>query len=203
MDLRYDLEIRAAAGGILPDGAGIDAGNGWRSLISTAIAGIAQAAGDRVTIRKVGEKMGYLDLRLAVRELPRETINAVYGIAGQARAQSGDICELCGRPGEIRRTGWHRVRCDGCEDEHPRRRRFMDLHRNDIDEAAAHYIGVCLEHGRLFPVANIALQAWPDDVDRRHFIDAVNDAVSWWRAGSWIERVGDEPREAFRGLRFP
>lgn len=125
------------------------------------------------------------------------------GSVGQAaRARSMDVCELCGRPGEIRRVGWHRVRCDGCETEHVRRHEFVGWNRKDIAEAAAYYIDVCLEHGKLFPIGNIMIQLWPDDTERRHFVDEVNDTVCWWRAGSMIQGVNEELREAFRRLRF-
>ena len=36
MRLEYDLEIRNLAGNILPDDLGMDIGDGWRDVISTA-----------------------------------------------------------------------------------------------------------------------------------------------------------------------
>lgn len=203
MRLEDDLEIRELAGDILPDGIGMDIGDGWRDIVIDELVPLSLFVGRHVVIRKVGEKWGLLDIRPDVKGLDEDRVHAVWHGLQRTRARSASICELCGRHGEIRRTGWHRVRCDRCEGEHLRRRHFVDANRRAIEDAALFYVGVCLEHRRLFPVANIVLQAWPDDIDRRHFIDAVNDAVSWWRAGSWIERIGDEQREAFRGLRFP
>ncbi len=203
MRLEYELEIRGLACSILPNGIGMDIGNGWRDIALDAVIGLVETSHGRVKIQKVGEKFWGLDIRLDVRAIDDEkTIGAIFEITGLARARSMDVCELCGRPGEIRRVGWHRVRCDGCEAEHVRRHKFVGWNRKDIAEAAAYYIGVCLEHGRLFPVGNIMIQLWPDDIDRRHFVDEVNDTVCWWRAGSMIQGVNEELREAFRRLRF-
>lgn len=202
MRLEYDLEIRDLSCGIVPDGLGMDIGEGWREIAVDAIGRLAEVSHGRVEVEKVGEKWGLLDIRPGVRGFDIDTIRAVFDIASQARSRSADICELCGRFGEIRRAGWHRVRCDDCEAEHVRRHEFVGWHRKDIAEAAAYYIGVCLEHGRLFPVSNLIIKLWPDDIDRRHFVDEVNDTVGWWRAGSMIVGVADDLREAFRQLRF-
>lgn len=203
MRLEYDLEVRDLAGDILPDDIGMDIGDGWRNIVIDVVVSLTLFVGRHIVFRKLGEKFGLLDIRCDVRGLDEDSIRAVHRAAGLARARSANICELCGRPGEVRRTGWHRVRCDGCEAEHLRRREFVTVNRRSIDEAAAYYIAVCLEHQRLFPVENIMIQAWPDDVDRRHFIDEVNTDVGWWRAGSWIEGIDDQLREEFRRLRFP
>jgi len=203
MRLEHDLEIRSLAGNILPDDLGMDIGDGWRDVVIDELVALALFVAPHIVVRKVGEKWGLLDIRCDLRGLDENRVLAVLHGLGRTRARSANICELCGLPGEVRRTGWHRVRCDGCEEEHLRRREFVTVNRRSIDEAAAYYIAVCLEHERLFPVENITIQAWPDDVDRRHFIDEVNTVVGWWRAGSWIEGVGDQLREEFRRLRFP
>lgn len=202
MRLEYDLEIRDLAGGMVPDGLGMDIGNGWREIATDAVIRLSKVAHGRLRVDKVGEKWGLLDIRPLVRGLDDDTIHAIFDITSQARSQSANVCELCGRHGEVRSAGWHRVRCNDCEAEHVCRHEFVGWHRKDIAEAAAYYIGVCLEHGRLFPVSNLIIQLWPDDIDRRHFVDEVNDTVGWWRAGSMIVGVSDDLREEFRRLRF-
>ncbi|MEW9616956.1 hypothetical protein AB3G45_24420 [Shinella sp. S4-D37] len=202
MRLEYELEIRDLACSILPQGIGMDIGNGWLDIARDAVIGLVVASHGRVKVEKFGEKWGLLDIRPGVRGLDDDVIHTVYEITGQARSRSADICELCGRPGEIRRAGWHRVRCDDCEAEHVRRRQFETGNHQAIDEAVGYYVRVCLEHGRLFPVANIVMEAWPDDTDRRFFLDEVNDVVGWWRAGMQHRHLDEDLREEFRRLRF-
>ncbi|WP_313194842.1 hypothetical protein [Shinella zoogloeoides] len=202
MRLEYDLEIRDLSCGIVRDGLGMDIGDGWREIAVDAIGRLAEVSHGRLRVDRVGEKWGMLNIRPLARGLGDDTIRAIFEITSTARSRSSDVCELCGRFGEIRRAGWHRVRCDDCENEHVRRRQFESGNHKDIDEAVGYYVRVCLEHGRLFPVANIVMQAWPDDTDRRFFLDEVNDVVGWWRAGMQHRHLDENLREEFRSLRF-
>ena len=202
MRLEYDLEIRDLSCGIIPDDLGMDIGDGWRDIAVDAFVRLTEVSHGRLRVYKIGEKWGLLDIRPSVRGLEIDTVRAVFDITSHALSRSANVCELCGRLGEIRRVGWHRVRCDDCEAEHLRRRQFETGNHKAIDEAVGYYVRVCLEHGRLFPVANIVMEAWPDDTDRRFFLDEVNDVVGWWRAGMQHRHLEEELREEFRRLRF-
>lgn len=198
MHLEHDLAIRQLAVRILSDDIGIGVGDGWRSIVLDAPVVIDEVSRGRAAVRRIGEKMGVLNILLDVKALDNDATQTVFRTMGLA----AEVCELCGGIGSVRRTGWHRVRCDDCENEELRRRRFAQEYRKDIEEEAAYYIAVCLEHARLFPVENIMLKAFPDVGERRYFIDEVHERLVWWRAGSWIEGIDEALRDNFRSLRF-
>ena len=105
MRLEYELEIRDLACGLIPDGLGMDIGEGWRDIAVDAIGRLAEVSRGRVEVEKIGEKWGLLDIRPGVRGLDIDTIRAVFDVASHARSRSADVCEPCGRFGEIRRAG--------------------------------------------------------------------------------------------------
>jgi hypothetical protein len=41
----------------------------------------------------------------------------VRGLIAMAEANSFRTCEMCGKPAQMRRTGWMRVTCDSCEEK--------------------------------------------------------------------------------------
>lgn len=70
---------------------------------------------------------------------------------------------------------------------------------NEIVAAAAFFVRVCLEHGRLFALRNI-LVAVPefgstDDEDR--FVAEVEDVIDRYRLGEEFDEMDDTLREEF------
>lgn len=73
---------------------------------------------------------------------------------------------------------------------------------NEIVEAAAFFVRVCVEHSRLFPLRNILVVTGgfesADDEDR--FIADVEVVVERYRLGEDIDGMDDARREEFGGL---
>lgn len=73
---------------------------------------------------------------------------------------------------------------------------------NDVIEAAAFYIRVCVEHSRLFPLRNILVVAGgfenADDEDR--FIAAVEVILDRYRLGENSDGLDDALRNEFGEL---
>ena len=74
---------------------------------------------------------------------------------------------------------------------------------NEIIEAAAFYIDVCLEHSRRFPLRNILVVAsgFRDAEDEDRFVAAVEDIVDRYRLGESFDGLDDALRTLFLRLR--
>ena len=82
-------------------------GPGWAGLIDEIYAALPVDA----HISDVKEKYG--SLRFYVDGVSEE----VYDIIDKCELRSYIICEVCGKPGRVRKGGWIKTLCDGCDGE--------------------------------------------------------------------------------------
>lgn len=201
MRLEHDLAIRREVHDILADDVAIGVGDGWHQLVGRTVVKIRDVTDGKVSVRQIKERSGLLSVWTDIMVRGSETVaDLVFNVTNGVSDQSAFVCEMCGNSGRLVTTDRLRVRCQACEADEPERERVWREHRDDIFEAAATYIRVCLEHDRLFPVANICMRVCPDDRDHRLYIDEIHDRLVWWRAGSWLEGVDEALREPFRRL---
>lgn len=89
--------------------------SGWLPLVSRfLIEGKAALPAEvRLDELRACEKWGLLDLTYRVKPRHSDAYRALTVIARSITAESGRTCEVCGRPGSLRRSGgWHVTRCD-------------------------------------------------------------------------------------------
>ncbi|QOD63818.1 hypothetical protein HGK82_00670 [Ochrobactrum sp. MT180101] len=204
MRLENDIAIRREVGDILADDVSLGVGDGWHRLVGKALVEIRDVTDGKVTVRQIKERVGRLSIftDVAIRNVSEPVMQRVFDIGEVASAASASVCELCGSEGRVVVAERPRVRCQACEADEHERERVWNEHKTDIRGVAAYYVGVCLEHGRLFPVKNIVMRTCVDDRDHRLFLDEVHDRLTWFRAGSWIEGVDEALRDEFRRLDF-
>jgi hypothetical protein len=86
-----------------------EVGDGWRTLVETAVGRIAQvvaaAPPASVSIVQVKEKFASLRLYWRGESLSREAENTVADAVALAEARSACTCEICGGPGVLHRAG--------------------------------------------------------------------------------------------------
>lgn len=99
---------------------GFECGDGWFSLIYKLSADIERVAADAglnplsdawPEVMQVKEKFG--SLCFYMRGATEEMRNLIM----EAQGKSVRVCEVCGKEGKLRRGGWWKVRCDGCQAE--------------------------------------------------------------------------------------
>lgn len=156
MRLEHDLAVRREARDIIADDVAIGVGDGWQHLVGRALVTIRDVTDGKVNARQIKERQGLLSIFTDIMIRGSETIaQRVFDVTNGAADQSAWVCEMCGCGGRLIAGNRLRVRCQVCEADEPERERVWREHRDDILEAAATYIRVCLEHSRLFPVYNI------------------------------------------------
>lgn len=204
MHLENDLAIRRESRDVLADDVALGVGDGWHYLVGIALVKIQDVTDGKVFIRQVKERRGMLSIftDAMIRSIGEKALHRVADIANDAAERSAIVCEMCGSSGRLITSDRLRVRCQTCEADEPVRERVWREHKDDIREAAATYVRVCLEHERLFPVGNITMRVCIDDRDHRLYLDEVHDRLVWFRAGSWIEGVDEALRDEFRRLDF-
>jgi hypothetical protein len=86
-----------------------EVGDGWRTLVETAVGRIADAVAAAppasVRIVQIKEKFATLRLYWHGESLSRDTENAVANAVALAEARSACTCEICGEPGVLHRAG--------------------------------------------------------------------------------------------------
>ncbi len=204
MRFENDLAIRREASDVIADDVALGVGDGWYHLVGKTLVKIRDVTDGKVNVRQVKERRGLLSIftDVMIRDTREKVMQGVADICNDASEASAHVCEMCGGGGRLIAADRLRVRCQACEADEPERERVWREHKTDIWEAAATYVRVCLEHERLFPVANICLRVCNSDRDHRLWLDEVHDRLVWWRAGSWIEGVDEALREPFRRLSF-
>ncbi|WP_312356639.1 hypothetical protein [Agrobacterium sp.] len=204
MRLENDIAIRRHARHVLSDDVALGVGDGWHQLAGRALGEIQDVTDGKVNIRQVKECSGKLSIftDITIRGVPETVEQRVFDVTNAAADQSAFVCEMCGSDGRLTAGDRLRVRCQACAADDLERERVWKAHKPDIQEAAAYYVGVCLEHGRLFPVKNIVTRTCVDDRDHRLWLDEVHDRLTWFRAGSWIDSVDETMRAEFRRLDF-
>lgn len=94
---------------------GFECGDGWFNLIdqlSAKLEVISNEATSPVEATQVKEK--FASLRFYVGGVPPEKADEIWGLISLAEKKSAITCEDCGKPGEVRGTGWVYCRCDDC-----------------------------------------------------------------------------------------
>ncbi|WCJ62808.1 hypothetical protein [Agrobacterium tumefaciens] len=204
MRLENDIAIRRQVRHILSDDVALGVGDGLHQLAGRALLEIQDATDGKVNIRQVKERSGKLSIftDIMIRGVPVTVEQRVFDVTNAAAGQSAFVCEMCGSDGRLTAGDRLRVRCQACAADDPARERVWRAYKPDIQETAAYYVGVCLEHGRLFPVKNIVTRTCVDDRDHRLWLDEVHDRLTWFRAGSWIDGVNEALRDEFGRLDF-
>lgn len=92
----------------------IPVGDGWFDLLDGLCTMLQQettAGGPQAVARDVKEKYG-------TPHFSTDGVNhAQLGMIQLAEEMSSRICEVCGTPGQVRRQGWIRTRCDAHVEE--------------------------------------------------------------------------------------
>ncbi len=104
----YDLRDGRAPGQPFDGGRDL-VGRGWHGLVKELVEDLIRLGWDRQVLQ-VKEKFG--TLRFYVKDRRPEYLDRI----GVAMEHSGEVCELCGRPGSlwVSETGWHATRCERC-----------------------------------------------------------------------------------------
>ena len=95
-----------------------ETGDGWFDIInelSRKIIALDKQSGTTTEAVQVKEKFG--TLRFYVDFGTDEVFEAIE----EAERKSAVTCELCGKPGMLRRGGWLKVKCDECAGDEPRK----------------------------------------------------------------------------------
>jgi len=73
---------------------------------------------------------------------------------------------------------------------------------NEVTRAAAFFVRVCVEHGRLFPLRNILVVADGFDGadEETQFVEGVGEIVGRYRRGESFDDVPNALRDEFRRL---
>lgn len=91
-------------------------GDGWLPMI---MAFCSQHSDTRIA--QVKEKFGGLRLYL------EEGTNEAFAFVGTLEALSFFVCEACGKPAEVRTTGWIKTLCQSCGENYKDKRNLYEL----------------------------------------------------------------------------
>lgn len=95
-------------------GFGIECGEGWYTIIETCtkeILDVCSLAGVKLpTVVQIKEK--FASLRYYVHGVDPRISDQVMAIINKAEEQSRKTCEICGKPGKVRKTTWVQTLCD-------------------------------------------------------------------------------------------
>jgi hypothetical protein len=101
---------------------GIEAGDGWFNLLHQLLteieakaitAGISKRKWPRVL--QIKEKFGVLRFSIDISAFDAIDLELVRNIISAAETKSLEICEECGEPGTLYKSGWMHVKCLECE----------------------------------------------------------------------------------------
>jgi len=81
----------------------VECGEGWKPLYQPII---ERCKAEGVTVLQVKEKFGGLRFYVIGGD------DDLYAAISEAESKSKTICEQCGAPGELRKTGWWKTLCD-------------------------------------------------------------------------------------------
>lgn len=88
--------------------------DGWQGLIEAALHEVSEIVGGPegapdLRIIEVKEKFGQLRIYVNYGDMPEAQREAVHAILREAEERSADVCEVCGAPGKLVRSGawWH------------------------------------------------------------------------------------------------
>ncbi|HDY87278.1 MAG TPA: hypothetical protein ENH82_04075 [bacterium] len=86
---------------------GFEVGSGWFPLIYRALNRLSEhqkSSGDLIRLRQVKEKWGVLRIYIDGPDIAKV-------IVSKAAEKSTYVCEVCGRPGELRMNDWYSTHC--------------------------------------------------------------------------------------------
>jgi hypothetical protein len=116
---------------------GFDVGEGWEPLIRRAseklealILALPEEARAKVCASQVKEKFGTLRFYMTS-ETPE-----MSAVIREAEKASGETCEKCGQPGELRSGGWWVTLCDPCLAERKAANKKLREEQKAMAEAA-------------------------------------------------------------------
>lgn len=93
----------------------MDVGLGWRQYVRVLD---AYANKHNITVDQVKEKFGGLRYYTTFPEgLDEQTKKTMEHLITAAEVLAFRTCEYCGQPGEQRKGGWIKVRCDTCQED--------------------------------------------------------------------------------------
>lgn len=97
---------------------GFECGPGWRALLEPVL-DLAEAE-CRAHLRR-GCKVSELPLALQIKEkfgtlriYVSKGSESLHAAIATAQRQSAHVCETCGKPSQLKVTGWHSTVCDSC-----------------------------------------------------------------------------------------
>lgn len=98
---------------------GFQCDEGWKNLIELALYEMVRNSDEKdipyFQVTQVKEKFGGLRIYYNTRvDTPKETRGIIHGVISTLEDISYKTCEMCGRPGTIRKTKWIRVLCEWC-----------------------------------------------------------------------------------------
>jgi len=101
-----EIRVRVEAG----MGCGSQIGEGWFDIIRELDRQVAERYPDYV-VDQVKEKFG--GLRYYIGNVPNDVNDEIYGFIAEAEAKASKTCDVCGKEGELGKTGWLlATRCD-------------------------------------------------------------------------------------------
>jgi len=93
---------------------GIDTGDGWYDLLDELCGKLQKYIDEKgipqVEAVQVKEKFG--TLRFYTGGVHKDHFDAVHDMIGEAEEKSGEVCDVCGKPGETSGHGWISTRCE-------------------------------------------------------------------------------------------
>jgi hypothetical protein len=96
---------------------GITCGDGWFDIIDELFEKISKQH-PNVYLTQVKEKLGLLRVYFDfVKNKTTEEVEEVWKLVFKSVKKSSKICEFCGKPGNIRKEGWHKILCDACHEK--------------------------------------------------------------------------------------
>ena len=131
--------IRRKYAALVPPNMPFEVEGGWLPLIDEGLGKMEDFLGAEgwlgvITVRQIKEKFGAL--RVYARpdhhsDWPDNVAEGIMRIRGEILARSAHICEMCGRPGEIR-VIQHYHQCL-CEEHAAKRQQWADAGWPDVD----------------------------------------------------------------------
>lgn len=93
-----------------------DVGEGWWPLLDERMPALRELLPD--TEFYIKEKFGRCRVQFFLLTEDKDLLEKAWRIASEIEAESGKICERCGRPGKLRTDrSWRRTLCDQCAEK--------------------------------------------------------------------------------------
>jgi len=93
---------------------GCECENGWYDIIDKACSSLtklSEESGAIIELAQVKQKFGGLRMYLDIID-DKNIQEEAYKIVEEAESKSFKVCEVCGKPGKIRKKSWIQTLCD-------------------------------------------------------------------------------------------